>query len=574
MVKMRRLMFFAAAVVAAGLAFASGENGGMARGGEDFSVERRVLARFADKTVDANSVEFREGGDKARPEGFEILSADGKVVIEAPTRRARLYGLGRHLREPSFRGGDAPVQSVRGIYFATHFGNWYDCASEREIRDYVEDLTLWGCNQVRVWFDMHDFGGVDDPRAIEKAKRLKTILSIARSCGLEPSLLVLSNEAFANSPKGLRADWRGGQNGYDRNLAGHYHVEICPSKPGGLELILRQRAAVLDLFSDISVGTVCIFPYDQGGCTCAACAPWGANGLFKILSPLSALIRRKLPGSRIEVATWYFDHFGALGEWKGFCLRAAEVRQYADLLSVERLDWLKAGNPIGLPVTSMAEISMWRMLPWGGFGANPCPKRLSDDVRKGVGVLAGYRPYSEGVYEDLNKVLFLRFGWNPKLSWQRIVGEYAAFHFGVADDAVAEAVSLLEDNQSHEAVVVQDGRRHGLYACGDVDVTRPFGVEFANGRPDRAKAARALELLTDFEGKLTPRGRAAWRWRILKLRAVIDARLAEGAALSAEDLRAAFDELATIYRVGELTEPFLTPPGSRLRPGSRRAGAL
>lgn len=541
----------------------------------DFTVERRVLARFADKVGRVDNIVFREGGDGARPEGFSITTEDGRTVITGPTRRARLYGLGRHLREPAFRGGDAPAQPVRGIYFATHFGNWYDHASEREIREYVEELALWGCNQVRVWLDLHDYAGADDPRAVAKARRLKAILAIAEDCGLEPSLLVLANEAFANSPRHLRADWRGGQNGYRRDLAGHYHVELCPSKPGGLELILKEREAALDLFAGVRVGSVCVFPYDQGGCTCADCAPWGARGLFKILPPLGEMLRRKLPGCKVEVSTWYFDHFGELGEWRGFCARADEVRRVADLLSVERLEWIAGGNPVGLPTTSMAEISMWRMLPWGGFGANPCPKRCADYARRGVGALAGFRPYSEGIYEDMNKVLFLRMGWNPALGWRRIVGEYAGFHFGAATaEPVAEAASLIEDNQRHAAKVVQDGRRFGMYDCAGVDARRPFVVEFAERRPDGAKAAKARALLAACETRMTPAARAAWRWRILKLRADIDARLAAGAALDDADLRAAFDELARIYRVGERTEPFLTPPGTMLRPGNHNAGAL
>lgn len=511
---------------------------------DGFAVERRVLSRFAAKLGGDSCVVFRTAGDAAGVETFDVADEDGRIVIAAPTRRARLYGLGRLLREPGFRGREAPVQSVRGIYFATHFGNWYDYASEAELRAYIEELALWGCNQIRVWLDMHDYTGADDSRIREKAARLKTILAMTAECGLEPSLLVLANEAFAGSPETLRADWRGGQNGYDRNLAGHYHVELCPSKPGGLELILKERAAVLDLFADVSVGSVCIFPYDQGGCTCTACAPWGANGLFKILPSLSALIRCKMPGSRIEVGTWYFDHFGALGEWKGFCARADEVRGLADLLSVEKLDWLAEGNPIGLPTTSMAEISMWHMLPWGGFGANPCPKRFTAYAKNGVDVLAGFRPYSEGIYEDLNKVLFLRLGWNPSTTWQQIVGEYAAFHFGVADDAVAEAVSLLEDAQSHKLAIVQDGRSYSPYNCAGVSATSSFERVYAGQRPNRAKAFRARDLLSAYEAKMPTLNRSAWRWRILKLRADIDARLAEGARLEESDLQAAFDELA------------------------------
>ncbi|HNZ97752.1 MAG TPA: glycosyltransferase family 2 protein, partial [Thermoanaerobaculia bacterium] len=50
-------------------------------------------------------------------------------------------------------------------------------------------------------------------------------------------LIGLANEAYANSPVELRADWTAGHDGYHHPPGGHYHVEICPSRDGGAELI-------------------------------------------------------------------------------------------------------------------------------------------------------------------------------------------------------------------------------------------------------------------------------------------------------------------------------------------------
>ena len=527
-----------------------------------FSVEQGLLERHADKAPAGRRIVFREGGRTDRPEGYLIEESGGGIAISSPTRRGRIYGLGRLLRENGFRGESAPAMPIRGIYFATHFGNWYDRVAEPELVRYVEDLALWGCNQVRVWLDMHAFTGADDPGAVKAAERLRMILRAVERCGLETSLLALANEGFKGTPKAVLAEWTA-QNGYRHPPCGHYHTEICPSKPGGLDLILREREQVFDLFADIRISDVQIFPYDQGGCTCAGCAPWGSNGMFLVLPKLSELVRRKFPGARINVATWRFDVFGDLGEWKGLFARGEELGKYADEVTIERYDLLKNGSPGGLPVSSMAEISMSGMLPWGGYGANPRPKFCAQLVASGQGRIAGFRPYSEGIYEDMNKVLFLVLGWDPSKTWQRAVAEYADFHFGkgIAEPVVTVA-GILEENLRHEASMVQDGKRYGVYNAVNVDRKRPYGFEFATRRPrpDSHKALHATDLLASAEKRLAPEVRASWRWRILRLRAEIDERLSEDAPLDDPEIVRALRELAAIYCADSGTEAYLAPP--------------
>ncbi len=87
-----------------------------------------------------------------------------------------LYGLGKLLRTSrysedgftagSWRGESVPEKRVRGIYFATHFHNFYHDAPVEKIQSYVEDLALWGLNELLVWYDMHHFNGADDPGAV------------------------------------------------------------------------------------------------------------------------------------------------------------------------------------------------------------------------------------------------------------------------------------------------------------------------------------------------------------------------------------------------------------------------
>ena len=495
--------------------------------------------------------------------------ADYKALKPA-ARRAKLE------EAKARRAAPAKAYPVRGVYFATHFGNWYEKASDRELADYIAELKHWGCNSITTWFDMHDYAGMDDPRVAVRLNRIRRIFEICNANGIRKNLLVLANEAFKTSPESLRADWKGRKNGYRGAIVGHYHVEVCPSKPGGMDYILKARKAVLDAFADVKPDSVMICPYDQGGCTCDGCAPWGANGFLRVSKELSALARKTFPDVRVILSTWRFDAFGSsLGEWEGLGARREDVRTWADGLFVdqEHLDRLDA-DPI-LPYFPMTEISMDRMLPWGGFGANPCPTLVEEIIRRHPKI-EGTMPYSEGIYEDLNKVVGLALLSGTASSAQEAVELYAKRYFGEREcKAVAEAVFLLERNMGHNALAEQDGQTRDFYSFAKIDVSRPWALKAKLARLDAERAEKAAVLLKRAEDSMADAAKASWRWRILMLRAEIDRALAKGAGLDA--LQSRFDELAELYHVDRETLPWVMPPSRkhlRLRLDLSGHGAL
>lgn len=185
-------------------------------------------------------------------EGFSVEDDAGKTIkVSGNGMPGLMAGVGKLLRtarlesgvfEPGkWRGVSVPKMPVRGIYFATHFFNWYHVAPIDEVRKYVEELALWGCNTLDVWFDMHHYQGLDDPEAQAMIRRLREILQAGQEVGLKPATGGLANEGYASSPENIRAEWVP-QNGYVQNLS-HYHVEVCPNKPGGMEYILKTRRA-------------------------------------------------------------------------------------------------------------------------------------------------------------------------------------------------------------------------------------------------------------------------------------------------------------------------------------------
>lgn len=511
-------------------------------------VERLIFQRTGLSPVEGAPSELTIRLDLApglNAESFQIADgAPGEIVVRASDHRGLLYGAGKLLRtsrlrpgrfEPgTWRGRSAPALPVRGIYFATHFHNFYHDAPIEDVRRYVEDLALWGVNAVSVWFDMHHYRGMSDPAAQAMVARLNEVLGCAKDLGLATSLTSLANEGWADSPESLRADWTAGHDGYHHPPGGHYHVEICPSKPGGLDRILEWAGQRLDAFSGVSPDYLWIWPYDQGGCTCSRCAPWGANGFLRCAEPIAKQYKGRFPKGKVVLSTWYFDHF-IDGEWAAFDRRIPRPGpDWIDYLLVDDCGDrfpaypLAHGAPGGFPMVNFSEISMYAQYPWGSYGANPLPRHLGAIWDSAKDRLSGGFPYSEGIFEDMNKAIMAQCYWDPSRLPSDTLREYIAWEFApdVADDALA-AVELFEVNQ-HHLVMRRDGR---------TVVSMPVMKE----------TRRERDLVESIDARLDAPARASWRWRIFLLRGIIDDELARHGGDISGLCQEAFDELRTIY---------------------------
>jgi hypothetical protein len=223
-------------------------------------------------------------------EGFKIEDTVGGVKITGNDDRGLLYGVGKFLRTSSYsnygiapgkwRGVSVPEKPVRGIYFATHFYNFYQTAPIKEIERYIEDLALWGTNNIMVWYDMHHFKDEKDPEGIEFLNRLRQIANAAHKVG-----------------------------------------------KGGIAYIVKIRANFFDRIRDLQPEYICIWPYDQGGCGCKDCMPWGSNGFIRTSKILSKLTRQMLPGAKIILSTWDFD----VNEWKSLDEELAKDKSWVDV---------------------------------------------------------------------------------------------------------------------------------------------------------------------------------------------------------------------------------------------------
>ncbi|MCL2519291.1 MAG: hypothetical protein FWF15_12080, partial [Oscillospiraceae bacterium] len=483
-------------------------------------------------------------------EGYVYFPTENGASINASCLSGLWAGAGHFLFNSQIKDGELlpskeyfksiPQKKIRGIYFASHFHNFYHDAPIIEIKRYVKELALWGINALCVWFDMHHYNGINDPDAVEMVSRLRAILEAAQVCGMKASIGVLSNEGFATTPYHLKADWRAGQNGYLREPVGHYHVEICPNVSGGMELILKNREDMCRAFEGIDFEYIWIWPYDQGGCTCEKCTPWGANGFLKVAPTVAEMCRKCFPKSKMILSLWDFDAF-IEGETETFKKAFKNENNYVDYILCE----VQAGaNEIcGLPIVGFPEISMRGAVPWGGFGANPLPTYVRQiwDISKNE--KQGGFPYSEGIYEDLNKFLMSRMYWNGDYDVRTGLIEYASAYFS-RNCAETIADCLFEMETTLPRYMQHSGEAIYPYGFKESEYVKD-GTKFIIYNPEKINSIYTR--MMECDAVLPPEARSSWRWRILYLRAVIDKELAANDYTDTETIRNAYKELTKIY---------------------------
>ncbi len=193
----------------------------------------KELARRGVKTDARDGYGIRVAVDPSLAnDTFRLLPGTDGAAVSGATLSAVFHGVGVLLRrlKPDGRGGFTPlaeavtftpVKPLRGMYFATHFGNFYHAAPIEEVLERVVLSAMRGYNELLVWFDMHHFASMEDPEAVALTERLHTVLQYANRVGMGASILMLANEGFSSSPVSLRARFEV-ENGYQKVPLGHY----------------------------------------------------------------------------------------------------------------------------------------------------------------------------------------------------------------------------------------------------------------------------------------------------------------------------------------------------------------
>ena len=286
-------------------------------------------------------------------EAFCIEQDDEGLRIVSSSPLGLLYGVGKFLRTSNYdglfkpspwRGVSAPRGSLRGMYFATHFHNWYHVASPGEITRYIEDLALWGVNVIMAIFPMINLQDWHDPLAEPALDMLRQCSRAAKDLGLQFATAI-NNTMFKDAPASIRAIPLPDPTGR-RGNSGH---PVCPSSPDGHAYILANARTLFEHLSGAGVDLLCHWPYDEGGCACGKCQPWGCNGYLRLSRDLTHLALEYFPNLKSILSTWMFDT-PPEGEWQGLSDALARDAEGVDyILADAHEDFPRYPLEIGVP---------------------------------------------------------------------------------------------------------------------------------------------------------------------------------------------------------------------------------
>ena len=475
-------------------------------------IETRLTDRDIAQSDSSDSYKLSLISDTSLSDGaYRIEIKDNKAAeIFAQSISGMLNGAGYFLKKceftedgftPSLPAGKSimftPECSVRGAYFASHFHNFYHVAPIDEFIRYLEDLSLWGINAVMAIVPMIDIKSVDDPEKEESICRISALFSAAKKLGMKTCTILSTNGGYCDFPREyaitpLRDEL--GRRGNTGNM-------MCPNKPVVLELVDFYNADILEIFKKYNapIDIFMTWPYDEGGCGCEKCSPWGANGFIYTSKRAFELGQKYYPNAIRTISTWTYDT-PYEGEWEALTESLREDK-WCDMILADSHESfprypLDNGVPGSLPLIAFPEISMWGLYPWGGFGANPLSERFTSLWREHDGALDGGFLYSEGIYEDINKAIIAALYNDGKTKSDKTLEDYARYEIGLNETSLfVRLCEIIESN-------------HTLRAKSDAE--------------DSLAAQEAMNIAISIDAKIPAWAKRAWRWRIVYIRAKIE----------------------------------------------------
>jgi hypothetical protein len=503
-----------------------------------------LLDKYSKNVKGANSVEVAFIDDCiCQGDGYRIEVGKSGICVYGNTPVAFNAAVGYLVRNQHKSIEDRNVSfnsDYRASYFANHFYNYYHAAPVEEICEYLESLALWGQSALCLWFDMHHFESINSPDAREMIDRMLRLFAKAKSLGMKTALMHLSNEYYKGAPRELLAENKADGTHYIRQLSGYYYTELCPSKAEGEQLLLNAFDGLMKRFSMVGLDYVMLWPYDQGGCTCEECYPWGSNGFFKLSKKKAEIARRYNSNVEIIFSAWRFNYF-ATREWETVLPLIENDGEWIDRLMVDIHDHLPAKlRELNKPIVSFPEISMYHMTPWGGFGANPFPRTLAAQFAATKDFCAGGALYSEGIFEDVNKIVSLELMRDPSTSVEQSVLEYCAYHFGIEHaNEIAQLVLRLESTLKRRTFMA-NGRQND-YPSGEIKELHRYELMNTDGVSELCRDAIAIN------EKLPQEVRSSWRWVQIYVRACADDVIANNGGVPSAESDEILSKLIPIY---------------------------
>ncbi|MCK9412485.1 MAG: hypothetical protein M0Q53_09310 [Prolixibacteraceae bacterium] len=443
-------------------------------------------------------------------EGFQLFTSRYQskniVLIGGSDELGILFGEGKLLRTSNYKEGqmtvhplninEIPKDDQRGIYFAIHDNNWYeDIPDMGKIKDLIDEQGLWGSNILWLWFDISQyhkspFENSSDSRS--KWTRIKQVAKAANDMGMKVGFTEIANAGYLDQvTEKLKAT---GGDPPEGLLCPHANndeaMNIMESNYRELYRDLKKSGILVNAF-DIGF-------YDRGGCHCDLCRPWVKTGITFIGARHAKTIKEYYPNCDFHINDWHFDIHDGVNEieWTKDYLKTSKPDWINGIYRSDRSVWdsWNGLNP-KYDVATFFDISM--IGGWGGFGANPFPNRL-DRFFKGMldNGIKGGMAYTEGIFDDINKVLVLQHHWGICTS-DSILKEYAKWYLGADKEAQQSFANLMFDLESEWS-----------------DIYGNWWGQFLDVKPQLAVKKRFDKLEALLAGEI----KESWRWMLVHAR--------------------------------------------------------
>jgi hypothetical protein len=416
------------------------------------------------------------GCPQCRNDGYRLsvkLDAQPVVSIQGADARGALYGVGQFLRRVEWDKGrldieapldisTSPASAIRGhqLGYRTH-SNTYDAWGVAQFEKQIRELSYFGVNAVE---------GIpfDDETATPVMKFPHRLMN--RAIG---------------------------------EICRRYGMDYWVWVPATFDLKdATRRAEYLARFREFSTDTPTLsgvfFPGGDPGSN-------PPELVMPLLEYIARLIEPAHPQARIWLSMQQFKPaqvdfvYRYIDELQPAWLGGLAVGPSSPSLAETRRRLPKKYEIRWYPDITHNKLCQFPVPEWdqayaltlGREGSNPRPVEFAAIFRKFAPYTDGFISYSEGVHDDVNKIIFSELAWNPEANVRDILVDYARVYFKPElAERVADAILALEVNW------------HGpLIDNGAVEGTWRTWHELEQKAPDLS---------------------ANWRWQLCLLRANYD----------------------------------------------------
>ncbi|MBC7286453.1 MAG: hypothetical protein H5T86_00110 [Armatimonadetes bacterium] len=384
-------------------------------------------------------VEAVRRGNRPAAEGYalQVLNRGGSkvVVVAGNDGLGTLFGVGRLLRECRLHKGSfevparlrlstAPATSLRGIQLGyREINNTCDVWDLIQFERYIRELIFWGCNAIELTPPVPPpapDAAPDDQRRREWEMNLE-LSRLVHSLGLQVWLWVPVSEADARDPE-QRAQILENRRRLFREMPHIDHLFVPGGDPGNTPVDI-----LMPLLADMAV---VLHEYHPGAGVWVSHQGFEPPERDRFYELIASERPKWLTG--VVYGPWTRDSIAHTREAVG---RAYGVRHYPDITHTCRCQYPVPEWDHAFALVEGREVCC------------PRPRQMAVIYRHTAPHCDGFVAYSDGVHDDVNKILWLALGWDPLRDVRKCLREYGRLLMGSeVEEMVAEGLLGLEQN--------------------------------------------------------------------------------------------------------------------------------